>query len=176
MKRLLAPALLAAVVLALPLAPVLAQESDRVVDGVITGVTAAPGGELVSFKLVDSAGLMVDLKVQGGAQPTEFGLENQAGDRWASDQAKAPVEAARRLQDHQARFAPVTVTVRGDTAVSVVERESGRLETNLGYLFALYTATWAAFFAYIFYLSRRQRDLQREVARLKDSMPRSKAQ
>jgi CcmD family protein len=175
-KRLLTIAVFVATILALPASPAFAQQGDRIIDGVITGVTASQAGELVSFKLVDSAGQDVELKVQGGAQPTAYGLENQAGDRWISDQAREPVEAARRLRDHQARFAAVTVTLRGDTALNVVEKEGGNLETNLGYLFALYTVTWAAFFAYVFYLSRRQRDLQREIGRLKDSMRGDKRQ
>ena len=39
--------------------------------------------------------------------------------------------------------------------------------TNLGYLFAIYIITWAGFFAYIFLVSRRQRDLEREIRQLK---------
>ena len=39
--------------------------------------------------------------------------------------------------------------------------------TNLGYLFAIYIITWAGFFAYIFLISRRQRDLEREIRQLK---------
>lgn len=40
-------------------------------------------------------------------------------------------------------------------------------EANLPYLFAVYTITWAAFFAYVYYLSQRQRNLRREVEELK---------
>jgi CcmD family protein len=39
--------------------------------------------------------------------------------------------------------------------------------TNLGYLFAIYIITWAGFFAYIFLVSRRQRELEREIRQLK---------
>ena len=36
-------------------------------------------------------------------------------------------------------------------------------EANLPFLFAVYIVTWAAFFAYVFYVSRRQREMQREI-------------
>lgn len=39
---------------------------------------------------------------------------------------------------------------------------------NLGYLFAAYTIVWAVIFGYIFSLSRRQRELRREVDLLKE--------
>lgn len=39
---------------------------------------------------------------------------------------------------------------------------------NLGYLFAAYTIVWAVIFGYIFCLSRRQRQLQREIESLKE--------
>jgi CcmD family protein len=81
-------------------------------------------------------------------------------------QEEDPSEAARRLRDHRERFAPITVTSENGTAFSVVEREEGKLETNLGYLFAVFAITWALFFAYVLYLGRKQRVLQHEIARL----------
>jgi CcmD family protein len=146
-----------------------AQSGTETVDGVVAGVMTSSSGELESFKLLDASGNVREFRVQGGADATEYGLENQAGDRWVATQAGEPIEAARRLRDHQERFAAVTVTVRDGVALNVVEKESGRLETNLGYLFAVYTITWLAFFAYVFILSRRQRDLQREIVRLKSA-------
>ena len=168
MNRRLAVALaVAALVSAAAPAALPAKSDGEVVDGVVTGYKAAESGELQSFTIVNSKGETLEFTVQSGAEATAYGLENQAGDRWVSDQAKDPVEAVRRLRDHQERFAPVTVTARGGVALSVVEKEGGKLETNLGYLFAIYTVTWLAFFGYVFILSRRQRDLQREIARLK---------
>ncbi|MCZ6614470.1 MAG: CcmD family protein [Chloroflexi bacterium] len=41
---------------------------------------------------------------------------------------------------------------------------------NLPFLFAVYTVTWAAFFAYVFYISRRQRELRRELDEIKRAM------
>ncbi len=41
---------------------------------------------------------------------------------------------------------------------------------NLPYLFAVYSVTWVLFFAYVFYVSRRQRELEREIRDLKAAM------
>ena len=43
-------------------------------------------------------------------------------------------------------------------------------EANLPFLFAVYIITWAAFFAYIFYVSRRQREMQSEIEALKRAL------
>ena len=43
-------------------------------------------------------------------------------------------------------------------------------EANLPFLFAVYIITWAAFFAYAFYVSRRQREMQREIEALKRAL------
>lgn len=37
---------------------------------------------------------------------------------------------------------------------------------NLPFLFAAFAVTWAAFFAYLIYVARRQRELHREVEAL----------
>lgn len=42
--------------------------------------------------------------------------------------------------------------------------------TNLGYLFAIYVITWAGFFAYLFMVSRRQKEIERELARLRERL------
>jgi CcmD family protein len=168
MKRLIF--LLAAVataVLFVPGGSVSAQEGVTVTNGVIVGVDTGGGEELVRFALSDQGGNVTEYTVQPS---TQYGLENQAGERWVSTQGEEPAEAARQLRDHQQRFAAVTVTSQNGVALSVVERESGRLETNLAFLFAVFAVTWAGFFAYIFYMSRKQRELQREVARLRASM------
>jgi CcmD family protein len=36
-------------------------------------------------------------------------------------------------------------------------------DSNLRFLFGVYTVTWLAFFAYAFYMTRRQQELRREV-------------
>ena len=41
---------------------------------------------------------------------------------------------------------------------------------NLPYLFAAYAVTWVAFFVYVFFVSRRQHELEREIQELKQSL------
>ena len=45
--------------------------------------------------------------------------------------------------------------------------ESSNPEANLPFLFAVYIITWAGFFAYLFFISRRQRELRNEIESLK---------
>ena len=53
----------------------------------------------------------------------------------------------------------------GESAtVTIVDADPG---PNLGYLFAVYTVTWAAFFVYIFMMSRRQRAMREEIEALR---------
>ena len=40
-------------------------------------------------------------------------------------------------------------------------------EANLPYLLGVYTITWLAFFAYAFYITRRQRELRRQIDELR---------
>lgn len=142
-----------------------AQGESGLVSGVVVAVNRDDGGGLVSFSIMDSEGNTHEFDVTG---ETEYGLENQAGDRWTATHADEPVAAAERLRDQQRRFVPLTVRFESGSAGSVVVTESGRLETNLGFLFAIYIVTWAAFFAYVFVMSRRQRDLGRQIEQLKE--------
>ena len=45
-----------------------------------------------------------------------------------------------------------------------------RGESELPWLFAVYAITWAAFFGYIFFMSRRQREMQREIDALRHAL------
>lgn len=54
-------------------------------------------------------------------------------------------------------------------AASPAQEGSGP-EANLPFLFAVYIITWAAFFAYVFYVSRRQRELRNEIQDLKRAL------
>ena len=45
-----------------------------------------------------------------------------------------------------------------------------RGEAELPWLFAVYAITWAAFFGYVFIMSRRQREMQREIDTLKRAL------
>ena len=139
-------------------------KDEEVLSGVVVGVDTDDNGNLTRLAVSDSSGQVTTFEFSTN---TQFGLENQAGDRWVSSHSDDPVEAARRLRDHRERFAPITVSHANGIAHSVVEREEGKLETNLGYLFAVFVITWALFFAYTLYMGRKQRVLQHEIARLK---------
>ena len=41
---------------------------------------------------------------------------------------------------------------------------------NLPYLFAAYAVTWVGFFVYMFFMSRRQREMEREVEELRHEL------
>jgi CcmD family protein len=41
---------------------------------------------------------------------------------------------------------------------------------NLPYLFAAYAVTWAVFFVYAFFVSRRQQEMEREIRELRDAL------
>ena len=41
---------------------------------------------------------------------------------------------------------------------------------NLPFLYGVYTITWAAFFAYAFYVSRKQAELRRELEALRQAL------
>ncbi len=43
-------------------------------------------------------------------------------------------------------------------------------ESELPWLFAVFFVTWAAFFAYVFMMSRRQREMQRELEALRRAL------
>ena len=47
------------------------------------------------------------------------------------------------------------------------QEEEKEPEANLPFLFAVFIITWAAFFAYMFFTARRQREMQREIEALK---------
>ena len=61
----------------------------------------------------------------------------------------------------------------GDVEVSVPQQVDDDLierPPELTYLFAVYIITWGGFFAYAFYMSRRQREMQRELEALRRAL------
>ena len=48
-------------------------------------------------------------------------------------------------------------------------------QSELPWLFIVYIVTWAAFFAYVFIMSKRQNDMMKEIAFLKQSMKKSES-
>jgi len=142
-------------------------KDEEVLSGVVVGVDTDDNGNLTRLAVSDSSGQITTFEF---SPKTQFGLENQAGDRWISSLAENPSEAARRLNDHRKRFAPITVSHANGIASSIVERQEGKLETNLGYLFAVFATTWILFFAYVLYMGQKQRVLQYEITRLKNQL------
>ncbi len=142
-------------------------QDASVLSGIVVGVEVDENGNLTRFAVSDSAGGVTTFELSAS---TQYGLENQAGDRWVSTQSDESSEAARHLRDHRERFAPITVSSENGIALSVVEREEGKLEANLGYLFAVFAITWALFFVYVLYMGSKQRVLQHEIAKLKGKL------
>ncbi|MQG09151.1 MAG: hypothetical protein FI675_01870 [SAR202 cluster bacterium] len=135
-----------------------AQENNgKRISGIITMVLVDEMNELVEFQITDSNGNNYKYKVNIS---TEFGLDESSGDRWVSTQKNSPKESAIKLIEHQKRYAPVTIIYDGEYAKSVVEREEGRLENNLSYLFSFFLITWIIFFLYIFYLGKKQKIIE----------------
>ena len=60
-------------------------------------------------------------------------------------------------------------TLGGVEATSPVQQR-GDPEANLPFLFAVFIITWAAFFVYVFYVSRKQREMQAEIEALKRAL------
>ena len=42
--------------------------------------------------------------------------------------------------------------------------------SNLAYLFAAFAVSWIVFFAYAFFMSRRQHEMEREIRKLRRSL------
>ena len=65
-----------------------------------------------------------------------------------------------------ATLVPVAVSAYDASPVSIAAElpaQQQRGEAELPWLFAVYAITWAAFFGYVFIMSRRQREMQREI-------------
>lgn len=43
-------------------------------------------------------------------------------------------------------------------------------DENLPYMYAAYAVSWVVFFIYVFFVSRRQREMSREIEELKRSL------
>ena len=147
-------------------ASILAQSSS-INTGVVTSVETGNGGDLMAFSIVSGDGSIQRFIVSPTNPNTEYGLENRVGDRWVSDQASNPQEAANRLRDQQRRLAQISVQSDGSSvAISVVQAESTDVDTNLGYLLAVVAIAWIAIMAYVLYLGVRQRTIATGIASL----------
>ena len=75
-------------------------------------------------------------------------------------------------------IAPIAVTATENSDTLTIDdrvylgQETGQQqlnpEANLGFLFAVFAITWLGFFAYVFLIARRQKELNREIAILKN--------
>ena len=69
-----------------------------------------------------------------------------------------PVYAGSGIVDHMA------------SSSSFAQASGSDPEANLPFLFAVYILTWAGFFGYAFYMSRRQRDMRRDIEALRQAL------
>ena len=60
------------------------------------------------------------------------------------------------------------VVIAADESPDLPQQRRG--EAELPWLFAVYAITWAAFFGYVFVMSRRQREMRAEIAALKRAL------
>jgi CcmD family protein len=67
------------------------------------------------------------------------------------------------------------IPVMAQEPVTIADSSSAP-EANLPYLFAVYSITWIVFFAYLYYLSQRQRNLRREVEELRQILAEKNSQ
>ena len=70
----------------------------------------------------------------------------------------APVYAGSGIVDHAV------------SATAFAQASGSDPEANLPFLFAVYILTWAGFFGYAFYMSRRQRDMRRDIEALRQAL------
>ena len=87
----------------------LADDHDDLVSGVINAISIDDNGNVEGILLMMNNGDFMNIDIKSGDNPTEFGLENIAGDRWVGNQNDNGKEVASKLKDLQKRFAPITV-------------------------------------------------------------------
>ena len=56
------------------------------------------------------------------------------------------------------------------SSADAAAQQQARGEAELPWLFAVYIITWAAFFGYVFVMSRRQREMRAEIEALKRAL------
>ena len=168
--RTTAPALLAisiAALVTLGTAVPASAQSAAISTGVVTEVETDNEGQLTAFSIVKGDGDVVRFAVSASNPNTSYGLENRVGERWVSDQASGPREAATRLKDQQNRLTPISIQSEGGTATSVVQADPKDVDANLGYLFAVIAIAWIGIMGYVVFLGIRQRTIAAELERLR---------
>ena len=156
------------VILTFGFAGLLSAQSHPVSTGVVTNIETTDDGTMSGFSLVAGDGNVLRFTVSSADPNTAFGLENRVGDRWVSDLATDPREAATRLRDQQNRLTQISVQSDSNgVAISVVQAASKDVAANLGYLFSVVAIAWIGIMAYVAYLGVRQRTISAELARLR---------
>tara|TARA_B100000902_G_C27316771_1_gene921810 strand:+ start:2860 stop:3342 length:483 start_codon:yes stop_codon:yes gene_type:complete len=134
---------------------ILADGHDDLISGVINAISANDDGQLEGILIMTKDGQFVNMDVKTGDNPTEYGLENIAGDRWVGNQNDDSVLVVSKLKDLQERFAPITVLHSEGVAKEIVDMEKRNVSGNLNFLFACFAVAWAAFFGYLIILNGR---------------------
>tara|TARA_B100001250_G_scaffold122039_2_gene103545 strand:- start:1773 stop:2252 length:480 start_codon:yes stop_codon:yes gene_type:complete len=136
---------------------IFADGHEELVSGVINAISIDDNGNVEGILIMKNDGDFVNIDIKSGENPTEFGLENIAGDRWIGNQNDNAKEVAIKLKDHQKRFAPLTVLHEEGSAKEITDMENRNVKTNLSFLFACFAVAWVAFFAYVLIINGRLR-------------------
>ena len=136
---------------------IFADGHEELVSGVINAISIDDNGNVEGILIMKNDGDFVNIDIKSGENPTEFGLENIAGDRWIGNQNDNAKEVAIKLKDHQKRFAPLTVLHEEGAAKEITDMENRNVKTNLSFLFACFAVAWVAFFAYVLIINGRLR-------------------
>ena len=134
-----------------------ADDHEDLISGVINAISIDDNGNVEGIILMMNDGDFVNIDIKSGDNPTEFGLENIAGDRWVGNQNDNGKEVASKLKDHQKRFAPLTILHKEGAAKELTDLENRNVKTNLSFLFACFAVAWVAFFAYVLIINGRLR-------------------
>ena len=136
---------------------IFADEHEELVSGVINAISIDDKGHVEGILLMINTGEFVNIDLSSGDNPTQFGLENIAGDRWIGNQNDNAIELANKLEEHKERFAPLTVLHEKGVAKEIVDLEQRNISSNLNFLFACFAVAWLAFFGYLVILNGRIR-------------------
>ena len=134
---------------------VFADDHEDLISGVINAISIDDNGNVEGILLMMNNGDFVNIDIKSGDNPTEFGLENIAGDRWVGNQNDNGKEVALKLKDHQKRFSPITVLHEKGVAKEIVDMEKRNVSSNLNFLFACFAVAWIAFFGYLIIINGR---------------------
>ncbi len=132
-----------------------ADDHEDLISGVINAISIDDNGNVEGILLMMNNGEFMNIDIKSGDNPTEFGLENIAGDRWVGNQNDNGKEVASKLKDHQKRFAPITILHEKGVAKEIVDMEKRNVSSNLNFLFACFAVAWIAFFGYLVIINGR---------------------